>query len=225
MGRILERPAPPADAPLKDRVRWLIDQSHEGNVLTAARQIRIPNATLDRIADGTVKKPRPDALASIATYYGTTIDWLWSGRGDPPDLSKDSVRREAEKWGEAVVRWDALLGPLDLYKHSPEAAEAMSDLPEAIAQSLLAFGIWEYSTPADKIWPIASKRMRDASMLEYEAWGMWLEEWIELAGVDEVRKQIIENLPTITARFSNLPRQYGPPVRKRKAKAGRAAKR
>lgn len=74
---------------LKDRVSKLIELVYGGNVMAAARGIdagtgQMPERMLYRIANGQTTNPRIDVLRVIADHFGTTTDWLVSGRGSTP---------------------------------------------------------------------------------------------------------------------------------------------
>jgi transcriptional regulator with XRE-family HTH domain len=78
-------------ATLAERLTDLVERFHAGNVNAAARAIGVPQPTLSRMASGDVLNPRHGALSKVAAYYGTTLDYLLRGVGDPPVAGRSNL--------------------------------------------------------------------------------------------------------------------------------------
>lgn len=75
---------------LKDRIRVLVDRYWGGSVYGAARDLGIPQQTLQRIVTGETLNPRVRVLERIAAGCDTTVDWLLTGKGpEPPEADSE----------------------------------------------------------------------------------------------------------------------------------------
>jgi hypothetical protein len=101
---------------LAERVGYLVDGWHGGNVSSAARDLGIGQRTLAHIVDGQVTNPRVETVGLIARWYpDTTLEWLVGGYGNPPSTNDRSPR------DLRTERRIALLSQsLSLPKNSPE---------------------------------------------------------------------------------------------------------
>ena len=114
------------DAPiasLSRRVQQLVNHFFAGSVNAAATAWAIPQPTLHRIVDGVTKSPRAELLAKIAAAHSTTIEWLLSGSGEGPQLTRRTMGVMAPLTGH-VVAWTELLDALDL---APQTKHAMTE--------------------------------------------------------------------------------------------------
>jgi len=67
---------------LTARVRRLVDNVHDGNLLEASAHAGVPYATLREIHAGRTKSPGVHTLERLARAYGLPIDWFVGGTAD-----------------------------------------------------------------------------------------------------------------------------------------------
>ena len=169
---------------LKDRVQQVIDRLCEGSVNRAARQLGIPQQTLQRIASGDTPNPRANVLAQIAKFAGTTVEYLLTGEGTGPQ----AVDGRGRPRSGGVARWLRIVA--SLYPERGGVREHLDDL---------VFG------PLGFYWVIAppsfdsrgrEKPRRNLKSLGRvqdnvaEAWANLLEDALAVFGPDTVRKQL-----------------------------------
>lgn len=70
------RPLGPPTARVTARLRRLVDDVHEGNLLEASAHAGIPYATLREIHSGRTTAPARSTLQRIARAYGLPVDWF-----------------------------------------------------------------------------------------------------------------------------------------------------
>lgn len=58
------------------RVRRLVDDVHDGNLLEAAAHSGVPYATLREIHAGRTRRPSPEVLERLAQAYRLPVDWF-----------------------------------------------------------------------------------------------------------------------------------------------------
>lgn len=141
----------------------------------AAKELGIPQTTLNRILKEERGYPRADTLQKIADYFETTVDWILTGRGTSPMRGPHRIaeKRQWEQIAKAIAGDDAQLLLL------------LSRLPHS-----LGFAISNYIVPSMKGWDRdALAALRD----ETAAWVKVFRTWINHSGVDEVRKIIKAN--------------------------------
>lgn len=90
------RPSRPSTSLATARLRRLVDDVHDGNLVEAAAFARVPYAALREIHSGRASAPQPDVLEDIAEAYGLPPDWFsapddgtvpfagWAGFLPPP---------------------------------------------------------------------------------------------------------------------------------------------
>src|SRR5690349_12635160 len=93
------------NATLAERVSYLIGLYFGGSVNAAATEFQLPQRTLARIAKGQSVSPPSRTLARIAEGFGVTIDWLLTGRGEPPPGPRPPQNVPAGRWMSAWYRW------------------------------------------------------------------------------------------------------------------------
>lgn len=185
---------------LADRVRSLIDKVHGGSVSLAARDIGLPQQTLDKIATGVVASPRNKALSAIANFYRCRVGWLIAGEGKLPGIL--AIDPAPDLPMSEFLRWLLLIETLD---PSTSLRETLTAIPGAThaasAGTRISSGISEK----------AEKRflamVREAQRLEYQAWIHWLTFFIAVRG-PELTSQLLErDLPSLQKRSApNRPR-------------------
>jgi len=70
------RPLGPPTARVTARLRRLVDDVHDGNLLEASAHAGIPYATLREIHSGRTPSPEGATLQRIARAYGLPVDWF-----------------------------------------------------------------------------------------------------------------------------------------------------
>ena len=187
------QPEMPAPDNLRARVQALIDEK-KLSVNAAAAAIGIPQPTLAGILSGRTKEPRRPVVAQIAQHFGVDVEWIYEGKG------RGIGDRLGDTWSSAALRWmDMVLG----LKLPEPANSALHDLPMTTAQASTTMflpRLAALTTPHE--FPRATRKLREASTHEHEAWIAWLEEWMELAGRDVVRDAIIEHAERFRLRFA-----------------------
>ena len=177
---------------LAERVRGLIRQRYDGNVLEASRASGVPNATLSRIADGTVETPRAGALRTIAEHFDVSIDWLLSGQGKgPPDLPMSYPWRELYEWGRRVETL-GLSGPL---------SDAMLQLP------LVPFtvaGLWPGGSTEPGTDGALRQEVNEAVQHFARGWIALLDEWEQAAGLRGMNETLRREPVAVAVGFSGL---------------------
>ena len=76
------RPPLPRTSPTSSvtaRVRRLVDEVHEGNLLEASAHAGVPYATLREIHAGRTRSPGVQTLERLARAYGLPLDWFVDG--------------------------------------------------------------------------------------------------------------------------------------------------
>jgi len=76
---------------MASRLQRLVDQLQGGKTSVAALAWGVDRPTLSRVLSGKVRKPRGDFLYQIAQASGTTVEWLLTGKGDPPVLPNEAA--------------------------------------------------------------------------------------------------------------------------------------
>jgi transcriptional regulator with XRE-family HTH domain len=190
---------------IAQRVRGLVDRLHGGSVNAAAREIGIPQRTLARIVEGRVEYPRADALQKLAAWYGTSIEWLLTGKGEPPVVEQewlpDIIRRSPRSQRAAATEPNArtqyriqyLLN--NVIGASIDARKAFADLTSA---PLDAAQLFVNDLRKDGFHP----DFIDAYFLQIEAWRYWLEVAVRQFGAQAVRGELERRIPEMQRRFT-----------------------
>lgn len=166
------------------RISDLVKQSG-GSVNAAAKAIGLPQQTLDRIVRGQHRAPQVKTLQRIADFYGTTVDWLMTGRGDGP--SSDQNHLEDRLW-QAIAR--------EVADEDTHIYAVLLNLPRSVES---AMRIAERSmTPRSKAGADATLAMREERAL----WSRFFRAWIDHAGIERVRADVKKNLKPFARRFA-----------------------
>ena len=169
---------------LADRLRSLIDRDFAGNVNRASKAWTVPQPTLHRCVNGETDAPNARTLQKIASFYGTTVEWLLDGVGVGP---------LALEYPFAEFRaWETLVKTLSL----PESIESLVlALPGTISAAnfaLCEWGMfnWRGKRVSEKRIEPALRARWEASAMELEAWTVWLRGLITSYGKLAVRNKL-----------------------------------
>lgn len=83
------------------RITQLIDHEFAGSENAAAKEIGIPQPTLNRITSGQRTLPHTSTLLKIAETFGASLDWLVNGTGRGPRCLDLPPRRRTTTWPRA----------------------------------------------------------------------------------------------------------------------------
>ncbi len=184
---------------IAERVTALVEQKPPGSVNAAAKGIGITTSTLLRIATGTTQSPSTQSLSAIATFYGTSIEWVLTGKGQSPLNSPQSTDR---------FEWDSIVRSLDL---DEDDHAILAELPYASMAALYSIIITEGPV---RTLPIKAPRVdgRVRETREFEAavrkerqgWIQIFREWIRQAGIAAVRATVIQHRDLFARRFVGM---------------------
>src|SRR5207248_970895 len=140
-----------------DRIWWLVEQFHAGNITAAAKAWQTTQPTLTRITRGEVENPRTDILTRIAMRQSTTVDWLLTGRGEAPSTAIDVDGDLPAETIQVVEAHDAARGAYLNWRYLlmqvPLAAETrtlLEQLPFSLAMFRLQFRSLEGQTAKEE---------------------------------------------------------------------------
>lgn len=178
------------DPDLPARLRRLVDRYYRGSVNAAAKDWRVPQPSLKRMVDGSVKRPGAEALLRIANRHGTTVEWLLTGEGGPDPIEARPfpvVERE---------RWESTVRDLNLPSEVEKAVQLMPGAIQVAYQVLC----WEGLNPTGHRGVLSGAQnafegMWEGQGLEYMAWERMLNGLIDAYGRDAVREKLIGELP------------------------------
>ncbi len=192
---------------LAHRLRRVIEALHGGSVNAAAMAIPMRQQTLAKIVSGQAKSPRFETVQQIADYYGGSLDWWMSGKGEPPNaLSKKTPPRVVEggQSENMIPQTEDRLWSHTVSKLAPSSAlelllENLPSEPLWVAERAGFFHAYPHRVVVPYPAPPAIDMLREASRLHYEAWTAWLRFWIDKLGVRKTRELLEENLSAIPA--------------------------
>ena len=178
---------------LSKRVLRLVEDSHGGNVRAAARDIGVPQQTLQRIVRGSGASPRVDTLQRIARFYRTSVDWLLTGEGAGPNAT--------ERYAEAF-QWLEILRSLDL---PAGLHDVMMELPKATTHAVYGLIVGVHVLPGHPEGPHGreTRELIEALREERRAWVRLVREWVRQFGVARVRALVIEHQTEFRRRFTH----------------------
>lgn len=187
---------------LGSRVRELVLEYHDGNILRAAEALQIPRRTLAYIADDTTENPRVATIKRIAEYYGVRVEWLLTGEGP-----KELHRRE----GVIRLTSAAHLALLDAMRR----AEVSGEVQEAYVRAAWTLGVAmrvlvdpEQSRLTEPEARRVMKALRIADTVEEQvfAWARFCHALVDTIGAEEARRRLTALAPYT----SNLAGEYAP---------------
>ncbi len=115
---------------LRERTRGLVDRIWRGSVNWAARDLGVPQSSLQRVVDGTITSPRTHFAEAFRVGLGVSTDWLIAGVGiSPGDFDEAGLPLVA-----GVPRWRRTVAGLTL---DDSLAEHVRELP---------YSVWRAST-------------------------------------------------------------------------------
>lgn len=170
----------PRPRTLGRRVEWLVGQFVQGSVRAAAELWGVQRLTLLRLMKGQTRSPRGKVLHQIAEACGTTVDWLQTGKGTPPELPGPEAFLSTPWRG----RWRKLVEGLDL---SAEVAARVTALPGLMNRVFHVLVLQGHPLGA----PIRGMEIvRRAEEFEYRAWVALLTGLVETYGRERVRAKL-----------------------------------
>lgn len=92
---------------LSQQLALLVNRVHGGNRNAAARDIGVSQPTITRLLgerQGTEPNPSTEVLQKIAGFYGVTIDWLLTGKGETPVVFSEEFPVAEQLRFSAVIR-------------------------------------------------------------------------------------------------------------------------
>jgi hypothetical protein len=172
---------------LVERINALVRQFFGGNVFQASIAWDVPQPTAHRLVAGQTGSPHAKTLGRIATFHGTTVEWLLTGTGGSDPLVGTPL---------PPVEWRSFRRVVEQLGLSPEAEWAVLSLPKAIFgayDTLCQWGL-EYPKPLRPRDDATTQAARDAfyraSALQYLSWTTLLEGLVAAYGYPAVRKKL-----------------------------------
>jgi len=159
---------------LAGRVKTLVDQVWSGSVNAAAKDLGVPQSTLQRVVDGAIASPRTNFTEAFRLGLDVSSDWLIAGVGTGPQ-GRDSRGRPLVA---GVPRWRRAVRSLQL---DNARADELSELPYAVWRVAAALGGRE---PGPSV--------RSALSGSLDSWSELFESLAELTG--QARELAVERL-------------------------------
>lgn len=113
---------------LASRVRTVVDMYWQGSVNKAAHDLGVPQSSLQRVIDGSIKEPRAKFLEAFRRGVDVSTEWLLGGIGEKPTF-RDSLGRPIVA---GVARWRRALHDLHI---NVEEDREIETIPYAVWQA------------------------------------------------------------------------------------------
>ena len=162
----------------------MIDRLCDGSVNRAARQMGIPQQTLQRIASGDTSNPRATVLAQIAKFAATTVEYLLTGEGAGPLLIDGRGRPRSG----GIARFRRIVASL-----FPERGGLREHLDDGVFGPLGFYWVIAPPTFDSRGREKPRRNLKTLGRVQdtvAEAWADLLEDAIAVFGPDTVRKQL-----------------------------------
>lgn len=159
---------------LAGRVKTLVDHVWSGSVNAAAKDLGVPQSTLQRVVDGAIAAPRTNFTEAFRLGLDVSSDWLIAGVGTGPQ-GRDSRGRPLVA---GVPRWRRAVRSLQL---DDARADELSELP---------YAVWRVASALSGSEPGVSARTALSGSLD--SWSELFESLAELQGQE--REGAVERL-------------------------------
>lgn len=190
--------------PVNERVVWLIDHFHgKRGVNRAAAHSGVAQSTLQRVYTGE-RKPSLDVVRRIVEAYpgtGLTMDWLVSGRGEPPRIGVEIAGQTVTdpEWVSIHLAFNNALRAAGVQENSPlnSALLSMNELVFRIV--LYAEFVSRRAGSANHA--IFEQVQSKAARAVTEGWTSALQAIAGEYGPEASSRALLEQLPEIACQF------------------------